>query len=182
MDFNVIRVVIGNGFALVATLFEVSSGMVKRRHTSVLLQFLHEFCCATGDIILGGYSGAVVDGVDAVRDLLSLKNWLTQRRKYVLIFMTSTLVFYFNNLGLVGFLPLVATVFYTLTINIKDPVKYKLCLMLTWLLNLVYNLVILSFVGALIQGCAIVGGVISIVRIRSERRLPPDSARAATKS
>lgn len=159
-----ITVIIGNLLALAAALLAILSGMVKTRKRSIFLQFLHEFCCASGDFILGGYSGAIVDCVDAARDALSYKDKLTQNLKYILIFIASALIFYFNDMGLIGFLPLVATVFYTLTINIKDPVKYKLCLMVTWVLSLIYNLAILSFVGALVQAFALAGGLFSLLR------------------
>ena len=76
---------------------------------------------------------------------------------------------YFNNLGLIGLLPLVATVFYTLNINTQDPVRYKLCLMFTWVLGIVYNLAILSLVGAAVQGAALVGGAVSLVRLKREK-------------
>ena len=84
---NTVQLIIGNGLALVSTLLVVASGAVKSRKTSVLLQFLHEAACSCGDLVLGGYSGAIVDGVDAVRDVLSYRNRLTQRLKYVLIFV-----------------------------------------------------------------------------------------------
>lgn len=166
---NTVQLIIGNGLALVSTLLVVASGAVKSRKTSVLLQFLHEAACSCGDLVLGGYSGAIVDGVDAVRDVLSYRNRLTQRLKYVLIFVASALIFYFNNLGLIGLLPLVATVFYTLNINTQDPVRYKLCLMFTWVLGIVYNLAILSLVGAAVQGAALVGGAVSLVRLKREK-------------
>lgn len=168
--FDTARLIIGNGLGLISTLLVVASGAVKSRRTSVLLQFLHEAACSCGDLVLGGYSGAIVDGVDAVRDVLSYRNKLTQRLKMVLIFVASALIFYFNNLGLIGLLPLVATVFYTLNINTQDPVRYKLCLMLTWVLGLIYNLAILSLVGAAVQAAALVGGAISLVRLRREAR------------
>lgn len=166
---NTVQLIVGNGLALVSTLLVVASGAVKSRKTSVLLQFLHEAACSCGDLVLGGYSGAIVDGVDAVRDVLSYRNRLTQRLKYVLIFVASALIFYFNNLGLIGLLPLVATVFYTLNINTQDPVRYKLCLMFTWVLGIIYNLVILSLVGAAVQGAALVSGAVSLVRLKREK-------------
>lgn len=159
-------IIIGNLLALAAALLAILSGMVKSRKKSVLLQFLHEFCCASGDLVLGGYSGAIVDGVDAVRDVLSYRNKLSQNLKFVLIFIASALIFYFNDMGWLGLLPLIATVFYTLTINIQDPVKYKLCLMVTWVLSLIYNLAISSFVGALVQAFALAGGLFSLFRLR----------------
>ena len=72
----------------------------------------------------------------------------------------------FNNLGLLGFLPLISTVVYIILMDMKDVVKFKYLIIFTMILWFVYDLYIKSYTSACFDFMTIVVSIVSIIQIK----------------
>ena len=117
--------VIANVIQLVSAAVEFVSNTLKRRRTTIKLQIVSRVLDTTSDFLLQGFSGMVVDAADAIRNILNYRDQLTPRRQFLLVMATVVLIPFVNNLGIIGLLPLLSTVFFTCTARTRDPYKFN---------------------------------------------------------
>lgn len=159
-------IVIANAIALVSAAIEFTSNTIKRRKTTIKLQIVSRTLDATTDLLLSGFSGLVVDAADAVRNALNYKDKLTPHRQFLLVLATIVLIPFVNNLGIIGLLPLLATVFFTLTAHTRDPFKFKLINAINFLPWVVYDFTIHSYVSMAGDILSILLCVVAAFRIK----------------
>lgn len=75
------------------------------------------------NIILGGITGAIINALSLIRNILCYKDKLGLKEKIVITFLAIILTFKFNNLGYIGLLPLISTVSYIWLMNVKNVKK-----------------------------------------------------------
>ena len=172
-------VVIANIVQLLSAAIEFISNTIKRRKTTIKLQIVSRVLDSTTDILLQGYSGLIVDAADAIRNTLNYRDQLTPRRQFLLVIATITLIPFVNNLGIIGLLPLLATVFFTCTARTRDPYKFKLINALNFLPWVVYDFTIQAYVSMAGDILSIVLCVIAAIRIK--RREDKEERRKARK-
>ena len=76
------------------------------------------------------------------------------------------LTFKFNNLGYIGLLPLISTVSYIWLMNIKDVRKFKLLIIFTMLMWLIYDVVIKSYTSAIFDFMNIIANMLTLLQIK----------------
>ena len=76
------------------------------------------------------------------------------------------LTFKFNNLGYIGLLPLISTVSYIWLMNIKDVRKFKLLIIFTMLMWLIYDVVIKSYTSAIFDFMSIIANMLTLLQIK----------------
>ena len=113
------------------------------------------------NIVLGGITGAIINALSCIRNILCYKNKLDLKAKIILILLSTILSLIFNNLGLIGLLPVISTVVYILLMNTKDVVKFKWLSIFTMLMWLVYDLFIKSYTSAIFDFMNIMANIIS---------------------
>ena len=74
----------------------------------------------------------------------------------------------FNNLGLIGYLPLIAGLSYLWLMNIKDVVKFKFLIIFTMVLWFIYDLTIKSYSSSIFDLMTAFTNLYSIYRLRKE--------------
>ena len=117
------------------------------------------------NIVIGGITGAIINALSCIRNILCYKNKLDLKAKIILILLSTILSLIFNNLGLIGLLPVISTVVYILLMNTKDVVKFKWLSIFTMLMWLVYDLFIKSYTSAIFDFMNIMANIISIIQI-----------------
>ena len=75
----------------------------------------------------------------------------------------------FNNMGIIGLLPLVSMIIYILLMNIKDVIKFKYLIIFTMLLWFVYDLCVKLYTAACFDFLTIVTNIIAIVQINIKK-------------
>lgn len=164
------RLILGNVVALTSSLLMVYSGTVKEKRKIIYIQTIHIFLAIVSDLILNGITGAIVNTISMVRNILCYKDKLGKKEKIIIIALSTVLSLMYNNLGLIGLLPLISTVVYTYLMNIKDVEKFKLLNIFVSILWLIYDLMIKSYIGALFDAMTIVANIFSIIFIRNKSR------------
>lgn len=101
-----------------------------------------------------------------IRNILCYKNKLGLKEKIIITILAIILTFKFNNLGYIGLLPLISTVSYIWLMNIKDVRKFKLLIIFTMLMWLIYDVVIKSYTSAIFDFMNIIANMFTLLQIK----------------
>ena len=147
---NSIGIIGGNLCSLLAMFTDSYSSTRKTAKEVLLVQSLSQLIYCIGTILLKGYSGAVQKAVSLVRNLVAIKKIESKFIEWLLVILGVALGIWFNNLGFVGYLPVIANLQYTLSVfKFKDNERaLKISFMICMILFVCFNLVILNLVGA----------------------------------
>lgn len=159
-------IVIANVIQLVSAAVDFISNTIKRRKTTIQLQIISGVLDSTSDLLLQGFSGLVVDATDTICSALNYRDQLTPRRQFLLVMATVVLIPFVNNLGVIGLLPLLSTVFFTCTARTRDPYSFKLINALSFLPWVVYDFSIEAYVSMVGDILSIVLCVVAAIRIK----------------
>lgn len=159
------KLIIGNIVALIASLIMVYSGYLKQKKKILYVQTIQIGLSVLSNIIFGGITGAIINAISCIRNILCYKEKLNNITIIVLIIIAITLSLSFNNLGLIGLLPLISTIIYISLMNTQDIIKFKYLIILTMILWLAYDLYIKSYIFAGFDFMNIVVNIISIIQL-----------------
>lgn len=112
------KILIGNIIALIASILMVFAGFQKKKKKILFIQIIQIALSVVSNLILGGYTGAIINALNCVRDILCYRDKMGTKEKIIIIILAVGLSLAFNNLGWIGLLPLVATVVYLSLIHI----------------------------------------------------------------
>lgn len=159
------QLIIGNIVALIASIIMVYSGFLKQKKRILYTQTIQIGLSVLSNIILGGITGAIINALSCIRNILCYRNKLNTKAKIILILLATILSLLFNNLGIIGLFPVLSIIIYTLLMNIKNVVKFKWLIVFTMFLWLVYDLFIKSYTSAVFDFMSIIANIISIIQI-----------------
>ena len=151
-----IQIVIANIIDFLASMVQIYTGAVKDKAKILLLQILQLGMQTVSMLLLGAIPGAISNVLSCIRNYLCYKDVFTWPVKIVLIVISFVLTVVFNNQGLLGYLPFAVCTVYVLLMDMKDEIKFKLLVTLTFVPWVVYYLVIKSYTGALFAAITIV--------------------------
>ena len=155
-----------NIIALIASILMVYSGMLKQKKKILYFQTVQIGMSVISNIILGGITGAIINALSMIRNILCYKNKLGLKEKIIITILAIILTFKFNNLGYIGLLPLISTVSYIWLMNIKDVRKFKLLIIFTMLMWLIYDVVIKSYTSAIFDFMNIIANMLTLLQIK----------------
>lgn len=143
------NVIVGNVCSLIAMGTDAASSAQKTAKGVLWYQILSQFVYCLGSILLKGYSAAVQNAVSTLRNLVAIKKVESKVIEWILAILAVGLGLYFNNLGWLGVLPVVANLQYTLAVfRFKDNERaLKISFLICVLMFSVFNFAILNIVG-----------------------------------
>ena len=166
-----VSIIIGNIIALIASILMVYSGMLKQKKKILYFQTVQIGMSVISNIILGGITGAIINALSMIRNILCYKNKLGVKEKIIITILAIILTFKFNNLGYIGLLPLISTVSYIWLMNIKDVRKFKLLIIFTMLMWLIYDVVIKSYTSAIFDFMNIIANMLTLLQIKLVKKV-----------
>ena len=161
-----ITTVIGNIIALAASILMVYVGIIKTKKKIIYVQSIQIGLFVVSNLVLGGITGAIINFLSFIRNILCYKDKLGLKEKIILTFLSITLSLLLNNLGIIGLLPLVSTVTYLWLMNIKDVVKFKYLICFTMVLWLIYDFGIKSYTSSVFDLFTIISNIVSIIQLK----------------
>lgn len=161
-----IGILIGNVIALIASILMVYSGFIKNKKKIISTQTIQIALSVISNMILGGITGAIINFINCIRNILCYKDKLTKFKKLIIIVGGVVISLYFNNMGVIGLLPIIAFVIYTILMNIEDVIKFKLIIILSMIMWLIYDIYIISYTSAIFDFLHIIANIISIYKIK----------------
>lgn len=142
-------VILGNVFSLVANGSDALSASRKTSKGVLWTQIVSQFFYGASAFVLGGYSAVVQNVVSVFRNLCALSPKTPQWIYWLLVVFAVAFGVVFNNLGLLGWLPIIANLMYSLAVFLAkgDVIILKSAFLILTLMFAVFNFAILNFVG-----------------------------------
>ena len=146
---NIVSIIIGNACSLFAMGTDSLSASRKTVNSMLWIQNISQLLYGVGAVVLKGYSGAVQNVVCIIRNIAVIKGVSSKVVTWLLATMGVVLGFYFNNLGVMGLLPIIANLQYTLAVFLlKDNQKaLRISFLISAFLFVFFSFAILNFVG-----------------------------------
>jgi len=143
-----LAIIIGNLCSLGAMFCDSASSTRKTKEDVLWVQCLSQFFYVGSALVLKGYSAVAQNAVAIFRNLASIKHVNSKALEIFLIILPVILGLYFNNRGIIGLLPVVANLFYSVVIFSKSTEKgLKIAFFFNTLMFMVFNFAIFNFVG-----------------------------------
>ena len=163
------NIIIGNTIAFVAAILMVYTGLVLRKNKILILQIIQMFLLMISNLILGGITGAISNVIGCIRNYLCYKDKMNTITKMLIIIITTAISLYFNNLGIIGLLPIMSTILYTWLIDSKNIIYFKLSIVITMIMWCIYDFNIKSYIMMVIDFLTVITTSISIYKLRKKK-------------
>lgn len=160
--------VVGNIIALVASLIMVYIGFLKDKKSIILIQTIQIILFTISNAVLGGITGMIINGVGVFRNILGYYDKLNKTNQTIFIVVIIILSLLFNDIGLIGLLPLISTIIITIFMGCEDTVKLKWSFVVSSFLWLVYDLAIRSYTSSIFDFLCIITNVYTIYQINKK--------------
>lgn len=160
------NIVIANIIALIASLLMVYTGIIKRKDRIIFIQTIQIGLSVLSNIILGGITGAIINAISCIRNILCYKEKLGKLAKALIIIASIVPSLMFNNLGFIGILPIISAVTYTLFMDTKDIIKFKYLTIFIMFLWGTYDLYIKSYSSAAFDFMTIIANIIAVIKLK----------------
>ena len=146
-----LEVIVGNVCSLLATVTDTISSTRKTAKGVLIAQTFSQMFYGIGAIILGGYSAAVQNGISIVRNFAAMRGKTPKWLEWTLVTLGVVLGVWFNQQGLIGCLPVIGGLGYSLAVFRfhNDERKLKWAFAVCVGLYTVFNFAILNFVGGI---------------------------------
>lgn len=146
---NIVYIILGNVCSLLAMGTDAISSSKKSIKSMLWIQNISQLIYGISSLLLKGYSAAVQNVVCIIRNIAVIKGVKSKVAEWTLLTLAVIIGLYFNNLGLVGLLPIIANLQYTLTVfKFKDNERIiKISFLILSILFSVFSLAVLNFVG-----------------------------------
>lgn len=143
------ELIIGNVCSLCAMVTDSVSATRKKTNEMLGIQIISQFFYGAGTIILKGYSSTAQNVVAILRNLAAMKQVKSKLVGWGLVTLSVVLGVAFNNRGLLGWLPIIANLQYSIVIFLfqGNGVALKLSYLVSLLMYAVFCFVILNYVG-----------------------------------
>ena len=106
--------IIGNIFALLSVIFVFISVVKKKKTDLIGWQVMNVAFCIFSSIALFAYAALATNCVSLIRNMLAYKKKLTATAMFILSVLTVVIGLYVNNLGIIGWLAIMASTGYTI--------------------------------------------------------------------
>ena len=165
------EILVGNICSLCAMITDSISGTRKKRNQILAVQMLSQVFYGVGTIILKGYSSTAQTAVALFRNLAAMKNVKSKIIEWTLILLGVVLGAVFNNRGLLGWLPIVANLEYSVAVfQFKDKERWlKLAFIINALMFLAFSISIRNYVAAVGNVVVAVTMAVSLLKERPAR-------------
>ena len=159
-------IIFGNVCSFLATITDSISSTRKSVKGVLGMQCLSQLIFIVVSIAFQGYADLVQNVVGLVRNLFAISRKQVKGIEWVFVALAVGLGLYFNNLGWLGLLPVLANFEYSLAVFrfADDERAMKLAFMGLNLLYMVYNFCVLNIVGGICSAVVIVTTVVYLVK------------------
>ena len=155
-------IIAANIIDFVAALIQVGSGSIKRKARILIVQIIQLLMQAVSMLLLGGVTGAVSNVLSCYRNYLCYKDKLNAWWKAGLIVASVVMTVLLNDQGWLGVIPVAVCTVYILLMDMKDPIKFKLLVTLSFLPWLVYHFAIKAYVAAIFDAATVITNSVTL--------------------
>lgn len=167
---NPVILILGNLCSVFAMITDSISATRKSPKAVLLVQSISQAFYGIGTILLKGYSGAVQNIVSILRNFAAIKNIQSKWIQWIFVVLGVVLGILFNNIGILGYLPIIANLQYSLAVfRFRDNERaLKYALIICVLLYTVFSAAILNFIGVGTNLVVFVTTAIHLIKTRKK--------------
>lgn len=162
-------VVIANIIDFIAAIIQVGSGSIKQKTKILAVQIIQLLIQAISMLLLGGITGAINNVLSCFRNYLCYKEKLNVFWKVILIAVSIGMTILINEQGILGIIPAVVCTIFIIFMDVKDPVKFKLLVTLSFIPWMFYHFILKSYVGAIVDAATIITNGITLCFMLKEK-------------
>ena len=159
-------IIIGNLLSLCAMISDSISGTRKKHSEIMAVQIISQFFYAGSSIALKGYSSTAQNAVAVFRNYAAMINIKSKVLEWILILAGVVLGVIFNNRGLLGWLPIIANLEYSIAVfKLKEnETALKISFVINVIMYAIFNAVIKNYVGAISCSIVMITTAISLIK------------------
>ena len=173
-------VIIANAIDFIAALLQVGSGSIKKKSNILVVQIIQLFIQGVSMLLLGGVTGAINNVFSCIRNYLCYKEKLNRVWKGILIAASIAMTVFFNTQGWLGIIPVTVCTVYILLMDVKDPIKFKLLVTLSFVPWIVYHFALQLYVAAVFDAISVVTSTVTLcLMLRGKKREGVESVSSA---
>lgn len=155
-----------------AAMIQIGTGAVKKKSKILILQIVQILMQGVAMMLLGGVTGAVNNVLSCVRNYICYKEKLNLPWKIFFIAASVVMTVILNTQGIFGMIPAAVCIIYILFMDVKDSLKFKMLVMLTFIPWFFYHLILGSYTGAASDAATIVANIVTIIKMHKEKDIP----------
>ena len=154
-------------FSAIGALCVAIASFAKSKHKMLVWQITDYIFTAIANLLLGGYTGALTISISIIRNSLMVKKKMTKTILTILIIIQIIVGTYLNQLGLIGYLPIISSVSYSLAIAATPNLQcLRWVIIENMLLWLIYDLTIKAYPAAITDITITLTTLIAIIKNR----------------
>ncbi|MBR3164258.1 YgjV family protein [Candidatus Saccharibacteria bacterium] len=161
---------LANFIALAAAIIMALSGLAKSPKKLVAIQSINVILSIISNLLLQSYPGAIINTISLLRNLIFLK---TGQISAITKILLSCMILYFgltfNNLALIGILPILSSLSYLWLIDTKNKITFRRLNIISSLLWFVHDLYVLAFTAAIFDFAAVLTNSYTLSRLPSPK-------------
>lgn len=162
-------VILANMIDFAAACIQVGSGSIKQKTKILIVQIVQLLMQASSMLLLGGVTGAVSNVLSCYRNYLCYKEKLNTVWKGILIAATIAMTILLNEQGFLGIIPAIVCTVFIIFMDVKDPIKFKLLVTLSFVPWMFYHFILKSYVGAIFDVATIITNGITLCSMIREK-------------
>ena len=165
------KIIIANVIDFVAALIQVGSGSIKKKSNILVVQIIQLLMQGVSMLLTGGITGAISNVLSCYRNYLCYKEKLNRVWKGILIAASVAMTLLFNNQGWLGIIPVAVCTVYILLMDVKDPIKFKLLVTLSFVPWIIYHFALKLYVAAIFDAVSVVTSAVTLcLMMRGKKR------------
>lgn len=162
---------LGNALALVGSILMVLTGIIKNKKSILLAQCCQYLFFALANVVLKATSGAVSNFVSLARNLVVIKVPFTAPLKILFIVAQIALTFVWETqFAWIELLPILSTVAYTLSLSVKDTIRFKKIIIFISFVWICYDFYYGNYVSFAFDILAVFSNAVGIALIKKQRK------------
>ena len=164
------NIIIANIIDFVAAIVQVGSGAIKKKSRILIVQTIQLLMQAVSMLLLGGVTGAVSNVLSCFRNFLCYKDKLNIVWKIILIIASIAFTIALNDQGFLGIIPAAVCTIYIIFMDVKDPVKFKLLVTLSFVPWAFYHFILKSYTGAIFDVATVVTNAVTLFKMVKDNK------------
>ncbi len=155
-------IIIANIIDFIAALIQVGSGAIKKKSKLLAVQTLQLLMQGISMLLVGGITGAISNVLSCYRNYLCYKEKLSRVWKGILIAASVAMTVLFNTQGWLDVIPVVVCTVYILLMDVKDPIKFKLLVTLSFVPWIIYHFALQLYVAAIFDAVSVITSAVTL--------------------
>ena len=163
-------IIIANIFAFVGACLMAGIGLLKKKKQILIVQCVQFTIMGFANLLLGGMTGFISNIASIARNLFCLKWEYTMPWKFVFIAMQIVLSAGMNNLGILGWLPVISAVIFTWFLDLKNEVHLKIVIIIAQVMWIIYDFSLMNYVTFVFGILTVISNLVGIRMILQDRK------------